>query len=120
MVHVTNCNFFQIAAYDLDGTIITTQSGKVFPKDCNDWKISFNEVPGKLKNLLNDGYKIVFLTNQAGIGRGSINVEDFKAKVVRIVNKLGVPVQVFISTGKGIYRKPAPGMWNALVTRVCY
>ncbi|PNF40657.1 hypothetical protein B7P43_G05911 [Cryptotermes secundus] len=110
----------KIAAYDLDGTIITTQSGNVFPKDCNDWKISFSEVPGKLKKLHNDGYKIVFMTNQAGIGRGSTNVEDFKAKVVRIVNKLGVPVQTFISTGKGIYRKPAPGMWNALVGKVCY
>lgn len=107
----------KIAAYDLDGTIITTQSGNVFPKDCNDWKISFSEVPGKLKDLHNDGYKIVFMTNQAGIGRGSINVEDFKAKVVRIVNKLNVPVQTFISTGRGIYRKPAPGMWNALVGR---
>ncbi|XP_021925510.1 uncharacterized protein F21D5.5 isoform X2 [Zootermopsis nevadensis] len=104
----------KIAAYDLDGTIIVTQSGHVFPKDCNDWKIAFSEVPGKLKQLHNDGYKIVFLTNQAGIGRGSLNLEDFKAKVVRIVNKLGVPVQTFISTGKGIYRKPAPGMWNAL------
>ena len=68
----------------------------------------------------NDGYKIVFMTNQAGISRGSVNLEDIKAKVVRIVNKLGVPVQTFISTGKGIYRKPAPGMWNALVGRVCY
>lgn len=60
------------------------------------------------------------MTNQAGIGRGSVNLEDFKAKVVRIVNKLDVPVQTFISTGQGIYRKPAPGMWNALVERVCY
>lgn len=107
----------KIAAYDLDGTIITTQSGHVFPKDCNDWKIAFREVPGKLKQMHNDGYKIVFMTNQAGISRGSVNVEDIKAKVVRIVNKLGVPVQTFISTGKGIYRKPAPGMWNALVGR---
>jgi bifunctional polynucleotide phosphatase/kinase len=109
---------FQIAAYDIDGTIITTQSGNVFPKDFNDWKIAFNEVPGKLKQLHNDGYKIVCLTNQAAIGQGSLNVENFKAKVVRIVKKLGVPVQVFISTGKGIYRKPAPGMWNALVGKV--
>jgi bifunctional polynucleotide phosphatase/kinase len=68
----------------------------------------------------NDGYKIIFMTNQAGISRGSVKLEDMKTKMVRIVNKLGVPVQIFISTGKGIYRKPAPGMWNALVGRVCF
>lgn len=60
------------------------------------------------------------MTNQAGISRGSVKLEDMKTKMVRIVNKLGVPVQIFISTGKGIYRKPAPGMWNALVGRVCF
>jgi bifunctional polynucleotide phosphatase/kinase len=113
-------NFFFFFLYDLDGTIITTQSGHVFPKDCNDWKIAFGNVPGKLKQMHNDGYKIIFMTNQAGISRGNVNLEDMKTKMVRIVNKLGVPVQIFISTGKGIYRKPAPGMWNALVGRVCY
>jgi bifunctional polynucleotide phosphatase/kinase len=70
--------------------------------------------------LHNDGYKIVFLTNQAAIGQGSLSLEDFKAKVVRIVNKLGVPIQAFISTGKCIYRKPAPGMWKVLVGKVQY
>ncbi|XP_069681428.1 uncharacterized protein F21D5.5 isoform X2 [Periplaneta americana] len=105
----------KIAAYDLDGTIIATQSGRVFPKDYNDWKIIYSEVPGKLKQLHDNGFKIVFMTNQAGIGRGSVSVGSFKDKVVKIVNKLGVPVQTFIATGKGIYRKPAPGMWKTLI-----
>ncbi|CAG2060732.1 unnamed protein product, partial [Timema podura] len=103
-----------IAAYDLDGTIILTQSGRVFPKDVHDWKIAFSEVPGKLKQLWRDNYKIVILTNQAGIGRGSVKPQDFKGKLMKIIAKLGVPVQAFVSTGKGIYRKPAPGMWNSL------
>lgn len=105
----------KIAAYDLDGTIITTKSGRVFPKDNDDWKIAYSEIPGKLKQLHSDGYKIVFMTNQAGIARGNTNVKSFKNKIERILSKLGVPVQVFVATGKGFYRKPAPGMWNALV-----
>ena len=54
----------QIAAFDLDGTIITTSSGRTFAKDRNDWQILYPEVPGKLKELSRKGFKIVFLTNQ--------------------------------------------------------
>nr|CAD7399103.1 unnamed protein product [Timema poppensis] len=107
-------DLLKIAAYDLDGTIIMTQSGRVFPKDVHDWKIAFSEVPGKLKQLWKDNYKIVILTNQAGIGRGSMKPQDFKGKLMKIIAKLGVPVQAFVSTGNGTYRKPVPGMWNSL------
>ena len=53
----------------MDGTLITTSSGRVFPTDNNDWKIIFPEVPGKLKALIADGYKIVLFTNQAGVSK---------------------------------------------------
>jgi bifunctional polynucleotide phosphatase/kinase len=46
---VVACN--KIASYDMDGTIIKTKSGNVFPKNMDDWQIAFSEVPGKLKNL---------------------------------------------------------------------
>ena len=48
----------------MDNTLITTQSGRVFPIDHNDWRILYPEVPSKLKKLLEDGFKIVVLTNQ--------------------------------------------------------
>ncbi|XP_063709499.1 uncharacterized protein F21D5.5 [Culicoides brevitarsis] len=107
----------KIAGYDIDGTIIKTKSGNVFPKNIDDWQIAFPEVPGKLKSLHKDGYKIVFFTNQAGISSGKLKIGDFRKKVERIVAKLNVPVQVFVSTSKGKYRKPILGMWELLETK---
>lgn len=70
----------QIAAYDLDGTIITTKSEKIFPKDVDDWKI-FPYVASKLNSLHQDDYKIVFFTNQNGISLGKYRVDDYKVRV---------------------------------------
>lgn len=105
----------KIAGYDMDGTIITTKSGRVFPKDTFDWEILFPEIPKKLKTLHEDNYKICFFTNQSGIAKGKIKLDDFKNKVKAITARLQVPIQVFIAIGDGFHRKPVPGMWQHLV-----
>ncbi|XP_012288871.1 uncharacterized protein F21D5.5 isoform X2 [Orussus abietinus] len=105
----------KIAAYDMDGTLIKTMSGLVFPKDCNDWQLLYSDVPGKLKKLHAEGYKIVIFTNQGSLGLGKLKPSDFKVKIERVVKKIGVPMQVFIAPGKSIYRKPVTGMWDVLV-----
>lgn len=105
----------KIAGYDIDGTIITTKSGNVFPKHTDDWQILYPEVAKKLKLLHQSGYKICFFTNQGGIGSGKIQLDDFKRKIKDILTKLTVPVQVFVAIEEGHYRKPLIGMWEYLV-----
>ncbi|CAH2048603.1 unnamed protein product, partial [Iphiclides podalirius] len=107
----------KIAAFDMDGTLIKTKSGKVHPVDTNDWQLAFPVVPCKLKDQIDNGYKIVILSNQAPIGKGRVKIEDFKKKIENLVTKINVPIQVYIATGKGFYRKPTPGMWKTLTEK---
>lgn len=105
----------RVAAFDLDWCVIGTASGKVFPKDLHDWKFLFAEVPGRLKQLTKEGYKVVIISNQSGIHRGKMTIDDWRTKATRIKEKLGIPLQVFCSTRDGGYfRKPKPGIWEWL------
>uniref|UniRef100_A0A671SBQ5 Bifunctional polynucleotide phosphatase/kinase-like n=1 Tax=Sinocyclocheilus anshuiensis TaxID=1608454 RepID=A0A671SBQ5_9TELE len=104
----------KIAGFDVDGCIITTKSGKVFPTSPDDWRVLFPEIQPRLASLLKTGYKVVFFTNQMGISRGKLRPEVFKSKVEDILQTLQLPIQVFASTAPGIYRKPVVGMWEHL------
>ncbi|XP_045175457.2 bifunctional polynucleotide phosphatase/kinase-like isoform X2 [Mercenaria mercenaria] len=109
----------KVAAFDIDGTIITTQSGKVFPTHPGDWRlVYYKDIPKKLKKLHEEGYKVVFITNQMGVSRGKTNIADLKSKFIDLVDDIGIPIQILVSTKSGLYRKPCPGMWNFLTEKL--
>lgn len=105
-----------IAAFDLDGTLIATKSGRVFPLNVNDWRLLYEpQVVTKLRALYEDNYKVVIITNQAGIATGKLSKADFRQKVESLVKLVKVPMQVFCSTSKNcVFRKPRPGAWEFL------
>ncbi|KAJ8948512.1 hypothetical protein NQ318_000052 [Aromia moschata] len=105
----------KVAAFDIDGTIIKTKSGARFPKNGGDWELNFHDIPRQLARLTEDGFRIVFFTNQSGVGKDPHKIKDFKRKIVNVIEKLGVPVTALVALGKTIYRKPALGMWNVLL-----
>ncbi|KAL1513772.1 hypothetical protein ABEB36_003137 [Hypothenemus hampei] len=104
-----------IAGFDIDGTIIKTKSGAKFPKNQDDWTWNFSEVPKQLKKLAEQGHKLVFFTNQSGVGTNTVKINDFKQKIYNIYKALNVPIQVFVSLGRKAYRKPRTAMWEALI-----
>jgi bifunctional polynucleotide phosphatase/kinase len=104
----------KIASFDMDDTIITRKSGAKFPKDAYDWLLLNDKVGPKIKELSDDGYKIVIFTNQAGIQKGHTKASDIKTKVQDIALNLRVEMQVFVAAHEDEFRKPGSRMWECL------
>lgn len=122
----------KIAAFDIDNTIIVTKSGKKFATsmysyklgqmfwmivilisiDAQDWTWFDKSVPVKLKELDTDDFRIVFITNQAGIEKGHTKPSELKAKFESMIKELDIPVYIFIATGETHFRKPSVEMWR--------
>ena len=81
--------------------------------------------PGKASNCihLKELFKAFLITFcvcrlQRGISRNKPPAKEFQRKIEAIAAKMtsvvGVPLQVLVAVGDGIYRKPVPGMWQRL------
>jgi DNA 3'-phosphatase len=67
---------------DLDGTLITTASGKTFAEDCTDFRIR-KEVLDKIKTMTGLKY-LAIVTNQGGVPQ-YISQHDVEVKIKSIV-----------------------------------
>lgn len=104
----------KVAAFDIDGTIIRTKSGRTFSTGRSDWVFFDDCVPKKLKELHDAGTKVVFITNQAGMEKGKASPIELQGKFEDIINAVGIPIQVFVCPGNNHYRKPSTEMWKFL------
>lgn len=106
----------KVAAFDLDGTLIATKTGMPFPNGADDWKWWHQSVPGKLKELYDEGYAIVIISNQGGLSHTvSKRREQWEQKIGQIAKRLPeVPFHIFAATKGNQFRKPRSGMWTCL------
>lgn len=119
---------YRLCAFDLDHTVITTNSGRVGAKDARDWKFFLPNVPKRLTEELTkpleDGLKSIFVifSNQNPLGKDEVERVKFQGKIENILSKLGVevhcPVITCFALFKDIYRKPCPGMWTYVKERL--
>ena len=97
---------------DRDGTIM---EDCVYCSDPKKVKI-FPGVSKALRRLKCNGFKLIIITNQSGIGRGLITVEQYHAVQAELLRQLGnglIQATYFCPDVPGqhsTHRKPAPGM----------
>ena len=73
-------------------------SGARWPKNASDWTWLFpgDVIPTKLAELATDGYRLVFITNQAGIEKGNTKTADIQRKIELIIAAIDIPILVRI------------------------
>jgi len=105
-----------ICFIDLDGTLINTKSKKKFPVNKDDWELNLKTL-SYVKSLKNKGYKLIVVTNQAGIESGIVKEKDFKLKLKNIQAYIGFSFDDIVIAKKktSLYRKP---LSNLLVKRL--
>ena len=114
-------NKYKLLFIDLDGTIINTRIGEVFPKGVWDMEINL-DVLEAIKNLKPD--MVVIVTNQGGIELGYVNKRNFEFKMeyIRrsIIEYTGAFTEYSYCPSNDVtnsYRKPNTGMLDAAVNK---
>lgn len=103
---------------DLDGTLITTVSGKVFPKGVWDMALRF-EVLDAIKKMKPE--VVAIISNQGGIESGYVDEKNFKKKLEYIkaaiseyCDCLCVGKYCSVNDKNSLFRKPNTGMIESL------
>ncbi|KAH3665802.1 hypothetical protein OGAPHI_003990 [Ogataea philodendri] len=134
--HGSHCLSFQhdlklsapvkVAAFDMDHTIIKSQSGMKFSRGVHDWMFTCNVV-AEFTRLQQENYVIVIFTNQASTNNSadSKSLQLLKTKMEDIFTHFTGPVLFYASTKapkkeetpikltmQEQFRKPNPGMFN--------
>ncbi|PYH46094.1 putative DNA 3'-phosphatase Tpp1 [Aspergillus saccharolyticus JOP 1030-1] len=114
----------KVAAFDLDSTLVSTASGNVFPKNGSDWKWWHSKVPAKLKELNENGFHVIVITNQKKISlkkeikagnSESKSLTNFKERATAIMKQIDIPMSVYAATKDDSYRKPRTGLWTEFI-----
>ena len=97
---------------DRDGTIMKDADYCSDPKQVQ----LFPGIPESFRRLKSNGFKLIIITNQSGIGRGFFTIEQYRAVEAEVLRQLGnglVDASYFCPDVPGQHsscRKPAPGM----------
>lgn len=91
-----------VAAYTLNDVLVKP----------NTWTLKYDNIERRLKKLYLKKYKIALFINRVIVNKATL--QTFKEKIETFLNRLGIPIQVFICSSESKYKKPIPFMWHAM------
>lgn len=108
----------KVAAFDLDGTLTIWRTGG-WPSKLEHYELWSSTVPAKLRAYYDEGFKLVFFTNQGGIqsahnGKKATLVKRVINWIAQLVDR---PIHAVLSTRSlkkdpGSFHKPTGKMWS--------
>jgi DNA 3'-phosphatase len=113
----------KIAAFDLDGTLVSTHAaltgGSSVPFTHEDWVLFNPRVPEVVQKYYKQGYEIAIVSNQGGVVSKLVGkmAQKVKARAHAVALALGVPCSILMCparSGDCPFRKPGTGMWTFL------
>ena len=109
-----------IIAFDFDTTLVNQPSGKTFPINADDWQVMYPNVKETLVESSKIGSTIVIFTNQGGVEKNQVTVNDVMKRIDNFINHCGIlnVVWCFAATHSDHFRKPATGMWTYAMTQI--
>ena len=111
---VSDATKTEMVAFDMDGTLIDTKSGKKFAVNESDWKLWDPSVRTVMRQLHAENKYIAIISNQNGIKEKKVTKESVQRKVESIIAEIGVPMDFICCIDDGKFRKPRTGMWEFL------
>eukprot|EP00434_Breviolum_minutum_P017643 symbB.v1.2.015573.t1/scaffold1168.1/size134142/2 len=110
----------KVAGFDLNDTLVSSKIGAPgYHVTVSDWIFYNAAVPKKLKELHEQGFRLVIFTNQGNI-RSALDGKRstaFKGYVDAFLKEVKVPILVLAATQRDDFRKPKLGMWQYLESK---
>ena len=112
----------KLAMFDFDNTLVQQKSSRKFPSSADDWKPLFGEnvIKNKLEQLDKEGYIIVIVSNQGGVQKKKVSLDDMKDRFKNFMEYVCVPVYVMASIKYDHCRKPCTGIFDFIMKDVNY
>jgi bifunctional polynucleotide phosphatase/kinase len=105
---------------DVDGTMITSKSGKRWAQDANDW-IFLGPIPEKLNTYKKNGWTIALVSNQSEWPKKTEQIKGKFESILGAIQKAhGWSPWLLLATNPKdtTFRKPGRGLYDVLLTKL--
>ena len=105
---------------DIDGTLVTSKSGRRWAADASDWTFLTADVTGTLRRLHEEGWTVALITNQSDWKVSAAPAAKIASILTALEGAIGWRPWCLVATATRkekdtVYRKPARGLYDVLL-----